>query len=234
MTNYIYTKAKRKNMRKVARMLGISLVSIGFLFAIYIFYPLLSWHLYLRPAFASNQFASPIPNTTVMTPDTIASLFENTLRGGDWLPSMYNDTQVSATTTEYHLSIPKLKITNANVTTLDTDISRHLVHFPGTALPPLKGNAVIFGHSTMPQLYEEDNYKTIFANIHNLTIGDAIITQIDNKDYTYLITNISIVDADDTSYLSQDEEKNLLTIVTCTPPGTTWKRLIVKSRLEKS
>lgn len=167
-----------------------------------------------------------------MTQDTITSLFTNSLSGGDWLPSVYNNAQVSASVTDYEIEIPRLKITNAAVSTVDTQLDKHLVHFPGTALPPDQGNAVIFGHSTLPQLYKKNDYKTIFANIHNMTVGDKIIVTINDKKYTYLVSNITIVDADDTSYLSQDQNKNLLTIVTCTPPGTIWKRLLVTARLD--
>jgi sortase A len=234
MNTYLYKKSKRRNIRKIARFTGLGLAMIGLLLAIYVFYPLLSWQLYLRPVFASSNFASPIPQKTIMTPDTIASLLENSLNRGDWLPSIYQDSQITSAVTAYQLSIPKLKIENAEVSTLDTDISRHLVHFPGTAMPPKEGNAVIFGHSTLPQLYDPKNYKTIFANIHNMTAGDKILITSNNTIYTYVVTTISIVDAHDTSYLTQDQEKSFLTIVTCTPPGTTWKRLILKAKLEKS
>jgi sortase A len=233
MEAHIYTKAKRKNYRKPLRFVGLGLIFLGLLFGLYAFFPLLSWQLYLRPVFASSNFASPIPQTTIMTQETIQSLLTNSLNGSDWLPAYYQEANVGSTITHYTLSIPKIKIDNAEVSAIDTDLSSHLVHFPGTALPPMKGNAVIFGHSTLPQLYNPTNYKTIFANIHNLIIGDKLLIKVNEALYTYKIISISIVDAENTSYLTQQSDDTYLTIVTCTPPGTVWKRLIIKSKLEK-
>lgn len=233
MGAHIYTKAKTRNLRKPLRFVGLGLIFLGLLFGLYAFFPLISWELYLRPAFANSDFASPIPHTTIMTKDTIQSLLTSSLHGSDWLPAYYQEANVGGTITHYSLSIPKLKIENAEVSAIDTDLNSHLVNFPGTALPPSKGNAVIFGHSTLPQLYDPKNYKTIFANIHNLIIGDKILIKINDALYTYKIISISIVDADNTSYLNQQSDDSYLTIVTCTPPGTIWKRLIIKSKLEK-
>lgn len=233
MGTHLYTKAKTRNLRKPLRFVGLGMLVLGLLFGLYAFFPLLSWQLYIRPAFASNNFASPIPHTTIMTQDTIQSLLANSFRGGNWLPSVYEHTEVSSTITRYTLSIPKVKIEKAEVSTIDTDLGKHLVHFPGTPVPPSKGNAVVFGHSTLPQLFDPKNYKTIFANVHNLTIGDKFEVTVNGKLYTYSIVSIQIVEADDASYFIQQTDDSYLTVVTCTPPGTIWKRLIIKSRLER-
>ncbi len=232
MGTYIYKKTKHRNIRKFLRIFGLTMAIVGFTFGLYTLSPLLSWELYLKPAFANSNFASPIPHTTVLTQDTLKSLLNNSISGNTWLPPIYNDSKNKAEISSYSLSIPKLKI-NATVSTVDTDLSQHLVHFPGTAVPPNKGNAVIFGHSTLPQLYDPKNYKTIFANIHTLSVGDKILVTTNNTLYTYIISKLTIVDAEDTSYLTQQTSDSSLTIVTCTPPGTTWKRLIIKSDIEK-
>ena len=233
MGTHLYTKTTPKNVRKPLRFLGLCMAIFGLLFGLYTFFPLLSWELYLKPAYASTSFESPIPQTTIMTKDTLRSLLENSFHNGNWLPSVYDGAQVTSTITSYSLSIPKLTINEATVSTIDTKIDQHLVQFPGTALPPHKGNAVVFGHSTLPSLYDPKNYKTIFANILELKVGDKITLHVNNVTYTYTVVTITIVDAEDTSYLTQDQNDTYLTIVTCTPPGTTWKRLVIKSRIEK-
>ena len=43
---------------------------------------------------------------------------------------------------------------------------------------------------------------------------------------------MTIVPADDTAYLAQDTDGSYLSIITCTPPGTTWERLVIKAKLE--
>lgn len=242
MKNKVYTKGKSRDIRKLIRFFGLGISVTSFVVGLYIFFPLISWELYLKPVFASQSFASPIPKTTVITKQYIQSLLEtqNPFNGNDfsnvqnWFPTTsYKGSQVTGQTSSYSLSIPKLNITNAYVSTLDTNVDMHLVHFPGTALPPSKGTAAIFGHSTLPQLFDPTNYKTIFAKAHSLEVDDTIDVAINNAVYKYRVINISVVDADDTSYLTQEYDNSYLTIITCTPPGTVWKRLIIKSKLEK-
>lgn len=243
INNRYYIKKDKRKLKKVIRLVGLCLSLSGLIFGIYFFFPLISWKLYLDPVFASQTFVTPIPKTTIITKDYIQSLWLNTARSmqtlydanaQNWLPgSQYKEMQIARQISYYLISIPKLNIQNAVVSTIDTDLSSHLINFPGTAIPPSKGNAVVFGHSTLPQLFDIKNYKTIFATVHTLVIGDVISVTANNLTYSYKIYSISVVDATDTSYLSQDTNDSYLTIITCTPPGTTWKRLIIRSRLEK-
>jgi sortase A len=224
-------------------MTGLALFLSGLLFGGYFFFPFISWQIYLEPVFASQSFAAPIPKTTIVTKNYIESLWLNTARSiqniyssesQNWVPeATIGEAQIATALSYYFISIPKINISNAVVSTVDTDLSSHLINFPGTSTPPDKGNSVIFGHSTLPQLFDPKNYKTIFANAHTLVVGDTILVHAKNLTYTYKIYNISIVDADDTSFLSQEDDDSYLTIVTCTPPGTLWKRLIIRARLEK-
>lgn len=233
MGTHIYTKTKPKNFKRPLRFLGLGMVVLGLLFGMYTLFPLLSWLVYVSPVYASTGFAAPIPQTTIMTRDTIKSLLENSLHDGNWLPPVYSGAQVSTNITGYTLSIPKLGIKDAFVSTVDTKIDQHLVQFPGTALPPHKGNTVIFGHSTLPSLYDPKNYKTIFANALDIRVGDKISVTVDNVLYNYTITKITIVNAEDTSYLTQGQSNSFFTIVTCTPPGTTWQRLVITAQIDK-
>ena len=213
------------------------------LLGLYVFFPILSWELYLKPVFASSSYASPIPKNSIVTKNFLRSLVNNTTNAisgidyddaSNWLPPSYKQITTSQQVPVYFITIPKLNIENATVSTTDTNLSEHLVHYPGTAIPPNKGTGVIFGHSTIPLLYDRKNYKTIFANIHNLKIGDNIIVNFKNTLYTYKIFDMIITDPDDTSYLTQNYDANYFYIVTCTPPGSTAFRLAVKARLEKS
>src|SRR5205823_1271348 len=137
-----------------------------FLFAMYIFFPLLSWELYLKPVFAAQSFASPIPATTIITKGYIQSLWRNTANAfsgidysnvQNWVPSTVKVLAVNPQIASYFISIPKLTIENAVVSTVDNELDFHLVHFPGTAIPPARGTAAIFGHSTLPELFNAKN-----------------------------------------------------------------------------
>lgn len=222
------------------RFASLCLTLSGFVILLYLSYPLLSWKLFNEPAFATQGVTAPIPKTTVLSRDELKSLLvatANTLIGVDytnannWYPS-YVATGSKPAVSTYFLSIPKLKVQNAIVSSRDTNLNEHLVHYMGTSVPPDKGNAVIFGHSTLPQLFNPTDYNTIFANAHTLKVGDAFLVKVGDVSYTYRVISVTVTTPDDTSVLAQDFDDSYLTLITCTPPGTTWKRLIVKSRLE--
>lgn len=239
---YYYQKSTKKVDPKIfLRVVGFFLFILGISTMVYIFSPLLIWQITLAPAFADSSVASPVPNRTLLTPNTIKSLIASSIQnisGADytdasnWFPS-YVMQQGTPKVSSYFLTIPKLGITNAYVSTVDTNLADHLVSLSGTGVPPDKGNTVIFGHSTLPQLYDVNNYKTIFANLYKMQIGDTFQTTVSNVVYTYKIFSITVVDPDDTSVLAQTYDDSYVTVITCTPPGTIWKRLIIRARLQK-
>jgi len=226
------------------RLSGLFVAVAGLALAGYTFFPLISYEVYIQPAFASQTFASPIPQTTIITQDSIKSLLQNTAdqlshlgnsNDNSWLPptsaNQYKEVGVTEQLSNYYISIPRLEIDNAYVSTIDNNVNLHLVHFPGTALPPNTGNAVIFGHSTLPQWFDSHNPHAIFATALDTQIGDSISVTVGSKVYTYKVVIMTIVPAEDTSYLAQDSDGSYLSIITCTPPGTTWKRLVIKAKL---
>jgi len=133
----------------------------------------------------------------------------------------------------YSVSIPKLKIENAIVMVAGDDLSESLVHYGGTPLPGQYGNTVIFGHSTLPQFYNPKSYKTIFSLLPTLTYGDTISVTFDDVKYTYVVYDMVVVEPTDLTPLEQRFDDSYLTVVTCVPPGTYWKRLNVKAKLQK-
>ena len=241
MNKYYYQHNKSVSLFFIARIFGLVLFIIGISTMAYIFSPLIIWQLTLAPAFADSQVAVPIPKKILLTPMTMKSLLAASVQNvsgidytnaANWFPG-YAFAKGSTQHAFYFLSIPKLSINNAYVSTVDTNLASHLVSLFGTAVPPEKGNTVIFGHSTLPQLYNEKDYKTIFANIYKLQIGDIFTTTVDNIVYTYKIFSITVVDPEDTDVLSQQFDDSYVTLITCTPPGTIWKRLIIKARIMK-
>lgn len=241
MKTQVYKKANRRNVRKIVRFSGLFASLLGLVLGMYTFFPLISYELYIKPAFASQTFAAPIPQKTILTEDYIQSLLKNTAsslsrlgsnNSQSWMPTTYKEMEIASQLSSYNISIPKLGITNAEVSTVDNDVDRHLVHFAGTNLPPNQGNAAIFGHSTLPQWFDPTDYKAIFATVHTLQVGDAINVTINNQIYNYKVVDIAIVEPEQTNYFDQATDGNYLTIVTCTPPGTIWKRLLIKAKLE--
>lgn len=242
MGKYYYTKSHGSQKRKILRLFSMAIFLTGVSILVYVFFPLLSWQIYFAPVFANQNINAPIPQTTIVSSSTIGSLIaeaSNSLSGIDysnaenWFPNFKFQKSGAPKIPSYTISIPKLKLTNLIVSTVDNDLAKHLVNFGGTAIPADKGNAVVFGHSTLPQLYDAKNYKTVFTYLFELSPGDEIDANIGNITYKYTVENITVVDPNNTSVLQQNYSDSFLTLVTCTPPGTIWKRLIVRARLTK-
>lgn len=244
MSKYYYQKSSTNFLRKMLRIISIISLTIGLGIAIYIFFPLISWQIYFQPVFASQNITSPIPKSIVVNSSIIGNLIanaKNTINGVDytnaenWFPSLTNKLGQKKTLKVpfYTLSIPKIQIDNALVSTVDNNVGIHLVNYQGTSIPGDLGNAVIFGHSTLPQLFNPNDYKTILANAYKLKTGDKIYTNVNGVLYLYKIYSVTVVDPSDTSAFEQIFDNSYLTLVTCTPPGTVWKRLIIKASLEK-
>ncbi|MFH1186822.1 MAG: sortase [Candidatus Levyibacteriota bacterium] len=236
-----YYKKSSLNFKKISKLISLLMIVVGGFIIIYIFFPLISWQIYFANAFTNPELTTPIPKATVINSSTIASLItqaSNVFTQADytnaetWFPNIKFQKQHQDIQT-YALSIQKLKIENAVVSTIDTDLSAHLVNYGGTAIPPQKGAAVVFGHSTLPQWFNPKDYKTIFATLHELRVGDEIKVNVSNLTFIYKVYNISVVESSDVSMFEQRYDDSYLTLVTCTPPGTIWKRLIIRARLDK-
>lgn len=238
---YTYQSQGKINFRKIVRFLGLIISLCGFLAILYVFFPLISWQIFFEPIFASQDIAAPIPKTTIVSSSSLTSLLSeatnnlgtNYLDAQNWFPGYKSKNAGSSKTQSYTISIPTLGIKDAAVTTIDNALEKHLVNYGGTAIPPDNGTAVIFGHSTLPQLYSPKDYKTIFATVYKLKVGDEFSINVTGIIYAYKIFNIIITDPSDTSIFSQDFTNSYISLVTCTPPGTTWKRLIIKAKLAK-
>jgi LPXTG-site transpeptidase (sortase) family protein len=103
----------------------------------------------------------------------------------------------------YTISIPALKIDNATVAIGGEDLKKNLIHFPQTALPGNRGNAVIFGHSVLPTFFNPKDYLTIFSTLPTLNKGDEILVDYDGIRYKYVVETMFEVTPTDIQILEQ-------------------------------
>lgn len=161
---------------------------------------------------ASNWFPGSIQNEFFSVPTTVTEVTDNS-------PDSYT------------LSIPSLGIINAQVAIRDEDLTKHLVQYPQTALPGQIGSPVIFGHSTLPQFFDPKKYTTIFSTLPKVKVGSDIFITYDGIEYTYRITKTFEVKPNELWVLRQDYSDKNLKVITCVPPGTTLRRLVVEGTL---
>jgi len=242
---YYYHERKHAQKRPL-KIVGVVFIALGAFLLLYFFFPVLSYQFFLSSAFATNSIEIPIPKYMVATNTNISRLVQvgfNALTtdytdARNWYPQIAAQTKESVINEKkvenYSISIPKLKIDNASVSTVDYDLSRHLVHYYGPLNPVQKGSSIIYGHSTLPQWFDPKNYKTIFATLHTMQLDDEIFLTVEGKIYRYKVSSIHVTEPDDIEIFSQTYDDSYLTLVTCTPPGTIWKRLIVRAKMEHS
>lgn len=109
---------------------------------------------------------------------------------------------------------------------IQTALRDGVVHYPGSARPGQAGNFFVTGHSSYYP-WDDGKYKNVFARLHELDLGDTYSVYYGGDRHTYRITKKYEVKPNDVSVLDQPTSQRLATLMTCTPVGTTLRRLIV-------
>lgn len=109
-------------------------------------------------------------------------------------------------------------------------LAKGVAHAAGTSLPGQKGNIYLFSHSTDAP-WNIIRFNAIFYLLRELESGDKVVMFYNNKRYDYIVFDKHIVDPNDVSYLTNQYNESILTLQTCDPPGTLFKRLIVRAKL---
>lgn len=234
MAMYYYVKASPMAVHPPRRrsLVSLFLMTVGAGMLLWIVWPILSFSI-LNSSLLTKTVA-PVGDSSVAfaaTPPPGAVTAVDYTNANVWYPTAPQKDVVTPVNT-YTLSIPKLKIQDALVTIGGDDLNTSLVHYGGTGLPGQYGTAVVFGHSMLPQFFSPTNYKSIFSLLPTLKPGDDILVTYDGVQYRYVIVEMLVVDPTDLSVLEQRFDDSYITLVTCVPPGTYWKRLNVKAKLQ--
>lgn len=104
-----------------------------------------------------------------------------------------------------------------------------VVHYPGTAEPGQAGNFFLTGHSSYFP-WAEGAYKSVFARLGELDVGDEYWVYHGGDKHRYVIESKKEIVPSDVSVLDQPVGKRISTIMTCTPVGTTLRRLIIQAQ----
>lgn len=147
-------------------------------------------------------------------------------------PVTQDNYQGLAAFSDNHIYIPKISV-DAPITWMvqnteeatSSALEKGAIHLLGTALPGKVGNVFITAHSSN-YAWAPGQYKSLFALLNNLVVGDPVYLKYQNVAYLYKVNQKTVVKPDDISVLDQGNESKL-TLMTCTPVGTTLNRLII-------
>jgi len=103
-----------------------------------------------------------------------------------------------------------------------------VVHYPGTAKPGHFGNVFITGHSSYYP-WDPGKFKDVFAILGQLEVGDKYYVYYNQIKYTYKVFDKYEVQPNIVDVLQQPKNEKISTLMTCTPVGTTLRRLIIKA-----
>ncbi|MFO0704012.1 MAG: sortase [Patescibacteria group bacterium] len=144
---------------------------------------------------------------------------------------------------DFWLEIPSISISAPVVANIDVyndleyqeSLTRGVAHAKQSSTPNISGNTFIFGHSA-ENWFNANKYNAIFYLLYKLKNEDVVYLWYKNIKYEYLVKTIKFVSPSETNYITypQNESKSrTLTLMTCWPPGTTIKRLVVISELRR-
>ena len=133
--------------------------------------------------------------------------------------------QLNVTTTGMmgHIEIPKI---NVNLPiyhgTSEAVLTTGIGHLEGSSLPVGGENthAILTGHCGLPS-------AELFTRLDELRIGDEFVIYTCHQKLKYKITNVQVVEPDQVDVLKIENDKDLVSLITCTPYGINTHRLIV-------
>lgn len=138
---------------------------------------------------------------------------------------------------DFSIIIPKIAAVAPIVDNVDSQnpnkylaaLRRGVAHAAGTKHPGEEGNVFLFAHST-DAFYNVGRYNAVFYLIGKLNTGDEIDIFYNGELIKYEVYDKKVVEPDASQYFGKIGEGNTLTLQTCYPPGTTFKRLVVLAR----
>ena len=158
------------------------------------------------------------------TVNTILDAFDE--EEGDYVLSHPYDQVLNPTGNEImgYLEIPKINVKLAIYHGIGTEaLENGCGHIEGTSLPigGVGTHSVLSAHRGLPS-------AKLFTDLDQLEIGDLFyITVLDEK-LAYKVDQILTVLPEETEDLAIEEDKDLVTLVTCTPYGVNSHRLLVR------
>lgn len=182
----------------------------------------------INPYFYPNHSQQVITaNSTIISDQPVTSIQSSP---GE-IKTSYTEKQNTLEIPKLSLSVPIVFSKNADMTTLMKDLDSGVVYYPGSVYPGQVGQAIILGHSAPPG-WPNIKHDWVFTNIEKLSEGDIILIDLNNKQYKYIVKQKTIIKrgadipSDDSA-----TRKNVLTLISCWPPGKDYQRITVTAEL---
>lgn len=224
--------------RRILKIGAILLILVGIALACY---PWISEYLYEKQVDTIltdyQEEVEEIDNSEVEEAIRLAQEYnENLQRANVTLTDPFTEQITSASELDYYsilnqsesgimafVDIPKIDVYLPiyHGTTAET-LEKGIGHLEMTSFPVggTGTHAVISGHTGL-------NSAKMFTDLTALEVGDLFFIHVFSETLAYRVCDINVVLPEDTSLLSIQSERDLVTLVTCTPYGVNSHRLLV-------
>ena len=237
MAEIVYIKAppgheeKKRKFRE--RSFSFLMLSIGITAVAFAAWPLLTWQFVTLPKLTAKVAEFPVPSGKVISQGSVAGANIRVVQEQDGFSYFVTDFKPQGPRpAEFLISVPKLEIEKARVKVDAVKFDKSLALFPGSAIPGDVGNSFITGHSVLPQFADPKDYGAIFTKLPELEIGDEVLVDLEDRTLRFVVQYAKVVEPDDLSVLGPITQNGRnLTLMTCVPPGTNTKRLVVVTSL---
>lgn len=221
------------------RKIGTVLISLMFLIGLMILsYPIVSnWLATRSSAIVADQYDRM---TSSLSPDQIeeewekAQKYNDHLRGdpvedpfvkgsGRALMGNYMDV-LSIEEVMAYVEVPVANIKLPIYHGVEEDVlEKGVGHISTTALPigGIGGHSVLTGHTGLPT-------AKLFTDLTMVKEGDFFYIHVLGKKLIYEVDQIKVIDPDDITELIPYDDKDYITLLTCTPYGINSHRLLVR------
>lgn len=142
-------------------------------------------------------------------------------------------TQEEKNSLEFSVEIPSIKVFSKVIENVDPfnqaeyieKLKDGIAHAKGTSFPGEKGTIYFFAHSSdVP--WRITRYNTAFFKLGQVKNGEEIIVRREGKEFNYKVFDKKSIWPNEVKYLTESQG-DVLILQTCTPVGTSLKRLLV-------
>jgi len=139
------------------------------------------------------------------------------------------DRENSIVIAKINIDAPLIFASGTSQKELNAALNQGVVIYPGSKLPDEPGNLFLTGHSSVYP-WNKTKFGQVFALLDRLEPGDRVIIYYNQYKYEYEVTK-KYVTTPDKVIINTGNQAKTLTLITCWPIGTAWKRLIVEGIL---
>ncbi|TSC53411.1 MAG: putative Isoprenylcysteine carboxyl methyltransferase [Parcubacteria group bacterium LiPW_39] len=147
---------------------------------------------------------------------------------GGALAANYSERADSIVIGQLNIEAPLVLASGTSPNELNSALNQGVVFYPGSALPGQAGEVFLTGHSSVFP-WNKTPYGQVFTLLDKLETGDVVSLIYNHRQYDYQITDKEILPPNQVKISDSAEPR--LTLFTCWPIGTSFKRLLVKGEL---